>query len=165
MTSLYEIATLSRKAQDDLCNLDLDEQAIADTLEGIAGDLKAKATDIAMVMKNIEAISNAIGEAIKQMSARKKILDARAERIEEYIKLSMKAGNIKRIPCPYFVLARKDNPPKVKITNEKLIPVGFMRIPDPPKPEPDKNAIKEALQAGQIVPGAELETTERLEIK
>lgn len=165
MNSLYEIALLSKKAQDDLCDLELDEQVIADTLAGIAGDLQAKATNVAMVVKNMEAMAEAIGDAIQKMQDRKRFLTARAERIKEYIRGCMEAGDIMKIECPYFVLSIKKNPPKVVILEEDEIPAAFMKIPDPPEPTVDKKAIADAIKAGVDVRGAKLEFTKRLEIK
>lgn len=66
--------------------------------------------------------------------------------------------------------AANDAPPPpaqaaVDVFEPALLPAQFMRQPEPPLPAPDKTAIKDALKAGQDVPGARLATTNRLEIK
>ena len=48
----------------------------------------------------------------------------------------------------------KRNPASLAIVNEKEIPAKFINY----EPVVDKNAVKEALQAGEVVPGAELVT-------
>ena len=40
MTSLYDIAAEYRQTADKLADLDLDEQTISDTLEGMSGALE-----------------------------------------------------------------------------------------------------------------------------
>ena len=67
MAALYEIATLYRKAAVELENLDLDDQVISDTLEGLGGDLEQKAVNVAFVVKNLEVTVGAIDGAIEEM--------------------------------------------------------------------------------------------------
>lgn len=165
MTALFEIATLYRKAADELVNLDLDDQVIADTLEGLGGDLQQKATNVAFVAKNLEATTDAIDKAIDEMKRRKQIILGRTERIREYLKNCMEVAQVTKIECPHFVLSIKKNPPKVVIDDESAIPSDFVRIPDPPPPEIDKKAIASAIKAGADIPGAHMEVAIRLEIK
>ena len=51
------------------------------------------------------------------------------------------------------------------ILDESLIPTQYLKTPEPPAPKPDKPAIKEALKAGIVIPGAEIETRQNLQIK
>ena len=51
------------------------------------------------------------------------------------------------------------------IVDESLIPSQYLKTPEPPAPKPDKTAIKEAIKAGTLVPGAEIETRQNLQIK
>ena len=164
-TSLYSLAAEYQQAAEHLANLDLDEQTIADTLEGLAGSLEVKATNVAMFIRNTEALAVQIKEAEAAMAARRKALESRAERIKQYLKHNMEACGIQKIESPYFVLSIAKNPPSVHIEDEKLLPAKFMVTPPAPPPQPDKTAIKEALKAGQDVPGARLNQGTRLSIK
>ena len=165
MTALYELAHDYRNAADKLADLDLDPQTIEDTLESLSGDLEVKATNTAMLIRNLEASAAAIGDAEAQMAARRIALQNRAKRIKDYVLANMMVAGIQKIECPYFKLAVRDNPPAVEVFEPGLIPVNFMRQPDPPPPAVDKTAIKEALKAGQDVPGCKLTVGKRLEIK
>lgn len=165
MTALYELAHDYRNAADKLADLDLDPQTIEDTLESLSGDLEVKATNTAMLIRNIEASAAAIKAAEEQMAARRKALENRAARIKDYVLANMMVAGIQKIECPYFKLAVRDNPPAVEVYEPGLIPASFMRQPDPPPPAVDKTAIKEALKAGQDVPGCKLTVGKRLEIK
>lgn len=49
MTALYNLATEYRAAADRLHDIDVPEEVIADTLEGLAGEVEAKSTNVAFV--------------------------------------------------------------------------------------------------------------------
>jgi hypothetical protein len=165
MTALYEIAAEYRDAATKLAELDLDAQTIADTLEGLSGDLETKAQNVAFFVRNLEATAAAIKQAEADMAARRKAMENRADGLKRYIFESMTVAGIEKIECPHFRLAIKNNPAAVDVFEPGLVPASFMRTPEPPPPAPDKTAIKEALKAGQDVPGARLTSGRRLEIK
>lgn len=165
MTALYNIAAEYREAAEKLSDLDLDEQTIADTLEGMSGELEVKATNVAFFARNLESLAASIKEAEAGMAARRKALENRAARMRDYLLNCMQLAGVQKIEGPYFKLAQRENPPAVIIDEPGLIPAEFMRQPDPPPPAPDKTAIKEALKAGAEVPGAHLARGVRLEIK
>jgi hypothetical protein len=165
MTQLYLLAQDYRATADKLADMDLDEQTLADTLEGMSGDLEVKATNTAMFCRNLEASAAAIKEAESQMAARRKAIENRAARIKDYLLASMMVAGVQKIECPHFKLAVRDNPPSVEVYEPGLIPAEFMRQPEPPPPAIDKAAIKEAIKSGQEVPGCKLTRGQRLEIK
>jgi hypothetical protein len=68
--SLFNIAAEYREAVNKLSDLNLDEQTIADTLEGLGGDLQVKATNVAMFARDLEATAASIKDAEAQMAAR-----------------------------------------------------------------------------------------------
>lgn len=165
MSNLYEIALAFRADADKLADLDLDEQTLADTLEGMSGDLEVKATNTAMLVRNLEASAAAIKDAEVKMAERRKALEHRAARIKDHLLASMLVAGIQKIECPYFKLALRENPAAVEIYEPGLIPSDFMATPQTPPPAPDKKAIAAALKAGQDVPGAKLTRGTRLEIR
>lgn len=165
MTALYVIAQEYRAAADQLAELDLDAQTIADTLESLSGDLETKAVNVAMFARNLEASARSIKDAEQAMAERRKAIEKKAEHLRAYLLNCMQATQISKIECPYFTLTIKKNPPAVVIEDEAQIPAAFMRQPDPPPPAVDKKAIGEALKAGHEVPGARLSAGVRLDIK
>lgn len=165
LPSLYVLADAYRVAADQLADLDLPPEVVADTLESLSGDMETKATNVAMFARNLEAVAEQIKVAEGTMAARRNAIERRAERIREYLKANMLRTGISKIECPYFKLAIRDNPPSVVIDAAGSIPAEFMRQPEPPPPTPDKKAITDALKAGQVVSGAHLERSQRLEIK
>lgn len=163
--TLYEMTAEYREALSVLAESDLDEQTVADTLEGLQGEIEVKAKNVAMFARELEATAEAIQEAEKRMAARRKAIESRAAGLRRYLLTSMQACEIHRIDSPWFTLSRKKNPPKVVIDNKDAIPAEFMRFPEPPPPEPDKKLIAEVLKDGGTITGAHLEHSERLDIR
>lgn len=59
-----------------------------------------------------------------------------------------------------YELSTRKNPSSIEIEDESLLPFEYFRTPEPPKPVPDKKAIKEAIEKGQRVSGAKLKEGE-----
>jgi hypothetical protein len=163
--ALFDIAREYRDAADKLADLDLPDEVVADTLEGMSGDLEVKATNVAFFARNLEALAASIKDAEANMAARRKALENRAQRMRDYLLNCMQLAGVQKIESPYFRLAQRENPPAVVIDEPGLIPNEYMRQPEPPPPAPDKAAIKADIQRGKEVPGAHLQRGVRLEIR
>lgn len=165
MTQLFVLAHEYREAADKLADLDLPDEVIADTLESMSDDLEVKAKNTACVIRNMQSLAASIKEAEAAMAARRKAIEARAERVTKYLLDCMQHAGIQKIDGPHFALAVKQNPPSVVINEPGLIPAEYMRQKPPPPAEPDKAAIAALLKSGVEVPGAHLSRGARLEIR
>lgn len=163
--TLYEIASQYRGMAEKLSDLDLDEQTIADTLEGESGALVEKGTNVAFVVRNLEASAEAIKSAEAAMAARRKAIENRAARLRAYLLDGMRVAGIQKIESPHFSISVRKNPPSVVVFDAAQVPGEYMRQPEPPPPAPDKKAIADALKNGVDVPGCTLAQSERVEIK
>ena len=161
---LYKLAADYAEAAARLSETDLDEQTVADTLEGLAGDLRDKAIAVASVIRNMEADAKAIREAICDMESRLTRIETRTVGLREYLLTTLQATNIRKVECPWFAVSVKKNSPRVVIDDESLLPTEMMTIKPPPPPTPNKRAIADALKAGYPI-AAHFEQSERLEIK
>lgn len=160
--TLYQIAAEYRAITDVLMDSGCDEQTLKDTLEGEAWPLELKAQNYAFVIRNMEASSEAIKAAEKQMAERRQAIDNRAKQLKERLKGAMELAGMTKIECPHFVISIAKNPKSVDLYEPGLLPPEFTKRPPP---EPDKTAIKEALEAGREVPGAALKQGTSLRIK
>jgi hypothetical protein len=163
--TLYTIADQYLQDLQKLQDMDLDEQTFADTLESLSGDLEVKATNVAMFVRNLEASAESIKSAEKQMEERRKAIEAKAERIRNYLKDNMARTGITKIDCPYFALSLRNSPPAVEVINADEIPAQYFDIPEPPAPVLNKNRLKDDLKNGVIVEGARLTQGSYLQIK
>ena len=164
MTALYQLAQDFRAAAEQLADLDLPPEVIADTLESISGDLEVKALNVALFARNLESTAAAIKQAEGDMAARRKALERRVQSLKDYLLSAMQSTGIKKIEGPYLRIGVRDNPESVEVFDADQVPAEFMRQPEPPPAAPDKAAIKAAIKAGQEVPGAKLTRTQRLDI-
>lgn len=163
MTQLYVLAQQYRDVAVALSDMDLDENTISDTLESMAGEFEVKAANIAMSARNLEVTATAIKEAVAQMMDRCKAIESRAANMRRYLLDNMLYANVSKIEPPYIRLGIRTNPPSVVILDGAIVPEEFMR-PPPPR-EPDKSAIKAAIESGRILSFAKLVQVKRVEIK
>lgn len=164
MSALYELAAEYREAHKRMEADGFDAQTIADTLDGIAGDLEEKAISVAKFARNLEAEADAISEAIKAMQARASATALRAAGLRKYLMDAMIASGIRKVSCPYFVVSVRDTPEAVVIDDESAIPERFLVQPEAPQPRPDKRTIAEAIKT-EPVPWAHLQKSTRLDIR
>lgn len=164
---LYELTGARLELQRKLEVLNLDEETIADTLEGESSELEAKITDYGFVIRNRESFASAIKDEITRLQERLKSEEARVKKIEDWLLYNMQACGITKVECPVFTIQVKTNPQSVDVEDEKQIPAAYMRTPAVkiPEPTPDKKLILDALKAGLDVPGCKIKRSVKLEIK
>jgi len=169
MTALYQLSESKLQALqiiDDMINegcSDAEMQEAYTLLNQLDENFQEKAVNVAMYVRNLETESAAIAEAEKAMSARKKALNNKADRLKSYLLSEMQRTETKQIKCPYFVISLRKTPASVRIAPNAVIPEFLLA---PPKPqEADKRAIKEAIEKGLVIEGVTLESGETLSIK
>lgn len=142
-----------------------DETERQDTIEAVIGQFEVKAQSVAAYCLNMAATGDMLEAHIKAMQAKLKTCRAREGRLKDYLAANMKAAGIRNIEADNGSFAAKfaKNPPRVEIWDEAQIPDDMMRVKT--VTEPDKTAIKAAIQAGQDIPGAKLVQDESLRIK
>jgi hypothetical protein len=148
-----------------LSSAELDEETIADTLEGDAAEIEAKIIDYGHVIREMTLFVGAIREEEVRIVARRKAQEARITTISQWLLLNMDAAGIKDVPCPLFTVSVKTNPGSVVVDDQSLIPDIFMVVPDLPEPAPDKAAILKQLRDDKEVPGCHLEKSKKIVIK
>lgn len=143
-----------------------------ETLEGeLPGDLEAKLT--ALISASAEKVSNyclmmdyydaqikLIESRVKEANEYKAYLAKQIERMEIVaLKVIKSRGERLAGTEGRWISTRKSS--SVKIIDPGILPPDYVRI----KIESDKTAIKKAIDQGELVPGAEIETSERISYK
>lgn len=164
LPALYTLALEFRAAADQLADLDLPPEAVADTLESLSGDLETKAQNVALFARNLEATAAAIKQAEADMAKRRKAIESRVAHLKDYMLGAMLVSGVRKIEGPYLRIGIRDNPEAVEVFDAAQIPAEYMRQPEPPPAAPDKAAIKAAIKAGAEVPGVKLTRSQRLDI-
>jgi hypothetical protein len=159
---LYELSAGYLDALDALAEIeDLPPEAIADTLEGLAGAWEEKALNVARYVRNLEAEAAAIEEAKKRMDARAKSTANQAARLKAYLKAELERTGLKP-KAPDLALRLQANPPAVAIDDAALIPEDYRRTETVTTLL--KSEIGAALKTGEVIPGARLVRSHRLVI-
>ena len=154
--------TLYQIKENYLELLNLEDESLADTIEGLEGDLLDKADNISCLIKALKCEAEAISNEAKTLQERAKAKLNKADRLTQYLFDTMKQLDKPKIETTRNVLSIKKNPESVK-TLEDFYNDEYMK--EVVNISLDKAKLKEDLKAGIKVDGAWLEQKERLEVK
>lgn len=164
--TLYELTSEYMDLLAMLEDPEIDEEVIADTLEGLTGEIWVKADGYARVIKQMDADAKAIKTEEDRLYNRRKSLENRITYLKNRLQYAMELTDSRKIYTDLFNISIQKNPPKVVIDDPKRIPSEYL-IPQEPKV--DTAAIKEALKDQDEAPffqgAAHLEQTESLRIR
>lgn len=150
MPTLYELKT------DYLRLLELEEEvdpeAFQDALDNLTDEINTKAENIAAVLKQMEADANMLKDEEARLKKRRIAIENNHKRLKEYLKNELEVMDIEKVKTPKFTITVRNNPVKVVIKDEDLIPADY-KIP---KYSVDKKTLKEALLNGEDIKGVEL---------
>ena len=157
MASLYELTGQFNHVAEMLTDEQIEQEVIIHTLESIDAAIEDKADNYAKLIKNQESDSKGIAEEIKRLQARKQAIDNNVKNMKLSLQNAMNEIGKTKFKTELFSFNIQNNPVKVDIVDEDLIPDEFKKI----KIEYDKTAIKKA----DNVPGVELVQSESLRIR
>lgn len=136
---------------------DIGEEAIADTLEAIEGEIELKAENIGLLVENWESDIAVLTEYKKKLEAKIATKKNRIESLKDYLRENMEVTGIKKIQCPLFAINCVSGRDMVSIDDQDQLPDEFVSVQVVTKP--DKKKILEALKQGDDVSGASLTRT------
>jgi hypothetical protein len=146
---------------------EIDQKALADTLDGIRGALETKAVNVASYAKHLDYQAQIIDIEMERLRRYRVTLERQADALRDYLHDQMVKAGITKIEAvegaPPFRLSIRKNPPRVVIDNEAAIEWEYKRSVT--NVEIDRQMIKDALKAGRSVAGAHMEQSERVEIR
>lgn len=153
MTALYTLKN-QYLAVSEMAEEGMDGETIRDTLEGIEGEIEAKAQALLQVVANLEGDTGAIDQEIKRLQDRKRVITNRANSLKNYLKENMAQSGIDKISCPLFAITLTKPRPMVSITDENSIPDEYVEVVEVRKI--DKKTLLKDLKTGKDIPGAVL---------
>ena len=162
MTNLYELATRFQML--------LDQEELTDEenteINAMTSDIEDACIYRAKYLRNKQSELEAVKEAIKNMQERAKALESRIERQESWLASRMlQTGIVKITKSPLFILQTKRCPPAVYVDDETLIPENYFRTKVTETKSLDKLLIKSTIDAGTFIPGCQLISKLKIEIK
>lgn len=162
MSTLYQLSEEYQELMSMALDPDVDPEALADTLEGIEGEIENKADGYAKVMRNLDADASAIKAEIARLTERKKHIEANVDRMKRSLETAMRLTGKTKFKTSLFSFNIQKNPASLKIDNPDKIPAEFL-IPQDPKI--DTVGIKKELKEGTVFDWCHLEQGESLRIK
>lgn len=159
MATLYELTGQFRELLELIEQGEIDAELLADTLEGLEGEVEIKADGYAKVIKELEGNIATIKAEINRLSGKKSSLESSIKRLKESLETSMRATNKTKFKTDLFSFNIQKNPARLVITGD--VPSEYL-IPQEPKV--DNKTIKELLKQ-QELPFTHLEQGESLRIR
>jgi predicted nucleic acid-binding Zn-ribbon protein len=145
----------ARKLYELLSAGEIDEQTVHDTLEAIGAEEKLEA--YVHVQKQLEAEYAAFDAEVTRMEKRMDSIRAQIDRLRRAEVEFLQATGEKKAKAGTFTITLRESQ-AVTVDDAAAIPADFLRE-IPAEIRPDKKAIRDALKAGQNVPGVHLESS------
>lgn len=142
-----------------------DEQILADTMEGIEGELEDKAQNYAIIIQELQSEAYKVKAEIDRLQLRKKSLENNIQRMKDSLEKAMRATDKLKFKTELYSFSIRKNPPSVVLADNfdiNEVDAEYIKFADP---ELDKTKVKEALKAGTELGWARLESKESLSIK
>ena len=134
--------------------------AILERIQFVEERFEEKATNYGYVIKTYEDNSKILADEIKRLQELKKKEDRKVEVLTQRIKEAMLQFNLEKVETPIMKFSFRKST-AVEILDENAIEARFSTF----KTQPDKVAIKKALEAGEQIMGAVLVENLNLQIK
>ena len=159
MASLYELTGIFKQINE---MEGLDEETKLDTLDSIdwTDQFEEKVENTVKVIKNKEAEADQLKEEIDRLTKRKKSIENNITRLKAGLQGAFEITGHEKVKGLLFTVTLAKNQPSV-VVDEDLLPKKYFIMTK----KPDKNAIKELLNAGKKVKGATLQESRSLRIR
>jgi chromosome segregation ATPase len=159
---LYELVGQYNELQAMIEDGEIDEQALADTLESIEGEIEVKADNIARLVKNLEAEEEAFKTEQDRLARKKQSISNKITSIKGYLFQQMTAIGKDKIKGTIFTVALQNNPPSLLVAEDAEIPMKYWKQIEPVV---DKRLLLEDIKAGEQIEGVSLQQTKGLRIR
>lgn len=142
---------------------DLDETTLKDTLDSINDSRETKLDNIATWIENNEGDIDKLNKKIKGFQSEVKSLKNTNERLKKYLSDVLDDMGVRKFYTSRNVIKQGRETVQTHIVDETKIPKEFFNTKI--STSVNKTLIKETIQNGKTVPGAELQTNRKAVIK
>jgi hypothetical protein len=135
---------------------DIDEQTLADTVEGLTDLHEILAAIIRSALAD-EALATGLRGRIKEMQERLARLEERAGKRRQIAREAMLETAVKKVMAPDFTVSLRPGTPSLMVVDEAAIPDAFW---EPQAPHLKRQELVVELKQGRAIEGAELSNPE-----
>lgn len=160
--TLYELTDEFVQLLEMAEDMELDRQAIRDTMDMVGMEIEDKADGYAKIIKQLEADAAGMKAEIDRLSQRKTTIERNIQRLKTSLQEAMQATGKTKFKTALFSFGIQKNPASVEIPDDAAVPSWF-KIPQPAKIE--KREVIAYLKEHGDQPWATLKQTESLRIR
>lgn len=142
--TLYEITKEYQDLLEMINDPDVSAEVLADTMEGIEGELEVKADNYITVIKSLETDNYGDKEEIERLQARVKRRTDNIARMKERLMNAMEITGKTKLPTKHYKLSIAKNGGLAPLVVTGDVPEDFCKM------EPDNSKIREALSKGEL---------------
>jgi len=165
--TLYDLNVQMQTILEMAEDTELDPQLIADTLEGLEGEVEDKLDSYGIVMNELLMDVEKIDVELKRLTDTKKRINRNIDRMKEAVKASMDLMGKKKVQGNHFTWQIQKNGGKAPLIIDEDMPA--ISLPEEYQlwdVKPNKEVIRQDLEAGKELPYARLgERGESLRLK
>lgn len=144
--TLYEMTETAKYLLELLTADEIDEQTVVDTMESIGAEEKVEA--YCKIIKTLEAENDAIANEEKRLKAVKIRNKNSIDRMKNGLLAFLDASGEKTVKGGTFTVGKRKST-AINILDENALDVAYLTV----KTEPNKTAIKEAIESGVDLSG------------
>lgn len=163
MATIYELTDEYVELLNMLEDPDIDPDVLADTMEGLSGEIEVKADGYAKVIAELNAAIAGLKAEIERLTNRKTTMENNVKYLKSTLQFAMETTGKTKFKTDLFSFSVQKNPAAVVVDKP------LTEIPDkyliPQDPKIDKTKIKEDLKAGIDIGIAHLEQSQSLRIR
>ena len=166
MGKLFDIAERYKNIEElsELVNSgELDAEVLQNALNEVEGELTDKLNNITYIVRKLEGEMATIKAEKERLDKREKTTKKTVENLKSYMFNAMKFTDTKKLSNGLNTWSIAKSPKSVKILDEQLIREEFKV--EKVTVSVDKKKLKEALENGELIDGAEIVQNESLRIK
>lgn len=152
--SLYQCERELAAALDSALDRETGEVVSSEELDNAVGLFKNKATHVAAYILNLKAQAEMIAMHERTIAVRKKAVNAKIDRLHEYMSFNMTNAGMSRIDAidgTFSATLFVGRDEAIEIADGARVDERFSRVV-PAKTEWDKAALKKAIKGGEPVP-------------
>jgi hypothetical protein len=166
-TTLYDMSAAYSELLVRIEDGEYDDDTAADIeaiIDAIGGAIETKAEAIVSLATDLEYRAAAGRAEAKRLTDRAIARERKAERLQQYLLRAMQAAGIPRIETVRFTLAVRQNPGRVEVLEQAMVPRDFIKTVV--TETVDKRAISAHIkESGEVPDGVELVKSSRLEVR
>lgn len=136
-------------------------QAYEDTLSSLGGDIVDKVHACCIVVRGLEAEAEAIKAEEERLYKRRKAAENSADRLRAYMTVELATIGMLTVRTQLFSVTLATNKAKLVVTDETALPPGLWKS----VPKLDSEAVRAAIERGDKVDGAHLQTSQSIRIR